>query len=104
MGAGVSASGPCSISTNDNWLPILFSRFLMVGIADAEVLLHPLDGSVAADERRNEHLVFGGQLRQRRQREGAFNDDARVGQANAIHFEPRLADELGQFLPVMSHR
>src|SRR5262249_16452812 len=29
--AGETLSGPCSISTNDNWLPILFSRFLTVG-------------------------------------------------------------------------
>jgi hypothetical protein len=45
----------------------------MVGQADAEVLLHLLDGAVAADECRDEDLVFRTQLRQRRQREGAFN-------------------------------
>src|SRR5262249_50994919 len=31
VAVGVSVSDPCSISTNDNWLPILLSLFLMVG-------------------------------------------------------------------------
>jgi hypothetical protein len=36
---------------------------------------------VAAHERGNEYLIFGGQLREGREREGAFNDDPGVSQS-----------------------
>src|SRR6185436_6644032 len=53
-------------------------------IADAEVLLHLLDRSVAADEGRHENLVLGWQLSQRRQRERPFDRDTALDQPNAI--------------------
>src|SRR5581483_364552 len=54
------------------------------GIADAEQLLHVFDGSVAANERRHEDLVFGWKLRERREVERPFDSDARLFQTDPL--------------------
>src|ERR1700730_17864255 len=73
------------------------------GIADAEILLHLFDGSMAAHERRDEDLVFGGQSHQRRQRKRALDHHAGLDEADTFDFDGGLPDEFGEFLPVASH-
>src|SRR5512144_3268902 len=53
-------------------------------IADAEELFHLFNGAVAANEGRHEHLVFGGQLRERGRLKGALNRDASVDDLHAF--------------------
>src|SRR5690349_19260044 len=50
------------------------------GVADAEELLHLLDGAVAADEGRDEDLVLGGELGEGRELELTVDRDAGVRQ------------------------
>src|SRR5437762_3558789 len=72
------------------------------GIADAEKLLHLLDRAVAADERRHEDLVLGGELRERWQTEASFDRDSRVAEPDALDFERGAAGQLGERLPILS--
>src|SRR5262249_49314208 len=74
------------------------------GIADAEVLLHLLDGSVAAHERRDEHLVFCCELGERRQDEMSFHGEVLVDEPDSLDFDSRSARQLGELLPVLGHK
>jgi hypothetical protein len=58
---------------------------------------------VTADERRDENLILGRQLGQRRQREWAFDDDTRFDKAHAFDFYAGLSNKLGKIAPVTCH-
>src|SRR5580765_423486 len=73
------------------------------GIADAEVLLHLLDRSVATHERRDEYLILGGELGERRQLETAVNRDALLDEPNPLDLKSCATAELGERLPVKKH-
>ena len=71
------------------------------GVADAEELLHLLDGAVAADERGDEDLIVGGELRERRHLELPLDGDVLAGQPDPLDFEGGAAGEPGERLPVV---
>src|SRR5437899_712519 len=70
------------------------------GVADAEELLHLLDGAVAADECGDEDLVFGGEAAEGRQVEPSLDGNVLVDQPHALNQEARAAGQLRQGLPV----
>src|SRR5262245_42149671 len=74
------------------------------GVADAKVLLHLFDRSMAADERRDEHLVLGWQLCQRRRRERTFDDHTRVDESYTVDLDSGCPDELRELLPISRHQ
>src|SRR5438093_5088014 len=69
-------------------------------VADAEELLHLLDGAVAADEGRDEDLVFGCQACEGRELEPPLDRDVLVDQAHTLNLEARASSQLRQGLPV----
>src|SRR5215467_9826261 len=73
------------------------------GIADAEVLLHLLDRSVAPDESCHEYLILGRQLRQRREVEATVDGHALLREPDALDFEAGATSEFRQRLPVERH-
>ena len=78
-----------------------FSRALIVGIADAEHLLHLLDRAVALHEGGDEDLVLERQARELRQFERAFDGDVAVREAHPLDDQGRALRQLGQFLPIL---
>src|SRR5262245_49793232 len=73
-------------------------------VADAEELLHLLDGAVAADERGDEDLVLAAEAGEGRQVEPTLDGNVLVNQAHALNLEGRTASQLRQSLPVFCVR
>ena len=71
------------------------------GVADAEELLHLLDGAVAADEGGDEHLIVGRQRREGRHLEAPFDRDVLAGEADALDLERGAAGQSGERLPIL---
>jgi hypothetical protein len=71
------------------------------GVADAEELLHLLDGAVAADEGGDEDLILGRQLGERRELESPFDGDVLSGQPDAFDLEGGAGGQPGEYLPVL---
>ena len=69
-------------------------------VADAERLLHVLDGPVAAHELAHEHLVFVPQARQRRQFEIPDYGDITALQPDSRHDERTVSGQVGQIVPL----
>ena len=70
------------------------------GIADAEGLLHVLDGAVAAEKGNDEDLIFQAEPGQFRQGELAFDGDLLFGNADALYDQWRSLGDAEQILPV----
>ncbi len=66
----------------------------MVGVADAEGLLHLLDGAVAASKRGDEDLIVGVEWSHRRQLELAFQRNAALGDAPPLDDQVPVSGQL----------